>query len=351
MISKVVFTTSWDLLTSTANHSLLESLKAIVRLIGVIHFAPVVALAEPMALLFLPHLAWSIKVVEDYGKAVTVSSKAARETDPSIQDVFGYFTTAKDPDTGELALSDKAVGANTINFIIAGMSFSSADHIHSLPGEGSDTTASSLAAAFFYLSHNVAAYREVAQEIRSSFSSIEDIRAGPTLHNCVYLRAALNETLRMAPVATQPLWREVEEGGCIVDGHTLPAGCKVGAGIFSLHHNPKAFPNPYKFDVERWIIDPAKDEAEKERIKEMSKSFAPFSVGPRQCIAKNFALMEMLLVMANVFWLLDFEKVGTLGEGKKGAGEGREREDEFQLKSYFTSYMEGPMIRFKKREV
>ena len=83
----------------------------------------------------------------------------------------------------------------------------------------------------------------------------------------------------------------------------------------------------------------------------MSRSFAPFSVGPRQCIAKNFAMMELLLTMANVFFRLDFEKVGTLGQGKKGAAWGREREDEFQFKSFFTSYMEGPMIRFKKREI
>jgi hypothetical protein len=156
----------------------------------------------------------------------------------------------------------------------------------------------------------------------------------------------------MSPVATQPLWREAEPGGCIVDGHLIPGGLNVGAGIFSLHRNAEAFPDPYKFDIERWIIDPEKDEEEeKERNKEISRSFAPFSIGPRQCIAKNFAMMELLLTMANVFWRLDFEGVGKLGEGGKGKGWGREREGEFQFKSYFTSYMEGPMVRFKPREV
>jgi cytochrome P450 len=218
--------------------------------------------------------------------------------------------------------------------------------------KGSDTTASSIAASFFYLSNNPTAYAKVAQEVRLTFRSVSDIRAGPVLNNCVYLRAAVNETLRMAPVAAQPLWREVDRGGCMVDGEIIPAGLIVGAGIFSLHRNPKAFPNPIKYDIERWIVQPVKnEEKEKERIREMSRSFAPFSVGPRQCIAKNFAMMELLLTMANVFFRLDFEKVGTLGQGKKGAGWGREREDEFQFKSFFTSYMEGPMIRFKQREV
>ena len=202
------------------------------------------------------------------------------------------------------------------------------------------------------MTRNPSAYAKVAKEVRSAFRSVADIRAGPALNSCVYLRAAINESLRMAPVATQPLWREADPGGCIVDGELIPEGLNVGAGIFSLHRNPKAFPHPYEYDIERWIIDPEKDEEEeKERIKEMSRSFAPFSVGPRQCIAKNFAMMELMLTMVNVFYRLDFESAGTLGEGKKGAGSGREREGEFQFKSYFTSYMEGPMVRFKKREI
>jgi len=274
------------------------------------------------------------------------------EKDPSIKDVFGLFSSAVDPDTGELALAPLDVRRNTGNFIIAGKSLVPDFCILQLISKGSDTTASSISASFFYLARNPTAYAKVAQEVRAAFRSVSDIRAGPVLNNCVYLRAAINESLRMAPVATQPLWREADPGGCMVDGQQIPEGLNVGAAIFSLHHRPEAFPDPYKWDLGRWIIDPTKDEeAEKERIKEISRSFAPFSVGPRQCIAKNFALMELMLTLANVFYQLDFESAGTLGEGKEGAGWGREREGEFQLKSYFTSYMDGPMIRFKRREL
>jgi hypothetical protein len=49
------------------------------------------------------------------------TSKAAREQDPSIKDVFGFFSSARDPDTGELALTHDDVRRNTGNFIIAGM--------------------------------------------------------------------------------------------------------------------------------------------------------------------------------------------------------------------------------------
>ncbi len=53
-------------------------------------------------------------------RAVMASSKAAREKDPSIKDVFGMFTNARDPDTGELALTPLDVRRNTGNFIVAG---------------------------------------------------------------------------------------------------------------------------------------------------------------------------------------------------------------------------------------
>jgi cytochrome P450 len=187
---------------------------------------------------------------------------------------------------------------------------------------------------------------------------VGEIRAGPTLNGCVYLRAAINEAMRMCPVATQPLWRRTEPGGCVIDGERIPEGLNVGAGLYTLHHNAEAFPDPYRYDIERWIVhgvEAKEQERERERIKEMTRSFAPFSVGPRQCIAKNFALMELMLTMAHVLWRMDFERPdgpeGKIGEGAKRKGEGRDRVGEFQLKSYFTSHLEGPMIRFKTREV
>jgi cytochrome P450 len=218
-----------------------------------------------------------------------------------------------------------------------------------------------MAATFFYLSRNPDAYAKVTREIRSTFSSPDEIRLGPELNGCVYLRAAINEAMRMCPVAPQPLWRQSEEpAGCLVDGEYIPAGLNVGATIFSLHHDPSIFDDPYTYDIERWInhSTDGDDEIEKEkeaaRIKMLTASFAPFSAGPRQCIAKNFALMELTLTLANVFWRMDFKKsegaVGKVGEGVKGRGWGREREGELQFKGYFTSHLEGPFIDFKKRE-
>jgi cytochrome P450 len=190
------------------------------------------------------------------------------------------------------------------------------------------------------------------------FPSAKEIRVGPALNGCVYLRAAINEAMRLSPSVAQPLWRQTERGGCFIDGQFIPGGLNVGSGLYSLHHNPIAFQDPFNYVIERWIVragDQNEVEQQKERIKEMSKSFAPFSVGPRQCIAKNFALMELMLAMAYVFWRFDFKSAdgqdGRIGEGATQMGRDRGRTGEFQMKSYFTSHMKGPMVRFKKREI
>ena len=144
--------------------------------------------------------------------------------------------------------------------------------------------------------------------------------------------------MRLTPPASQPFWRHVETTGARVGSESFPAGVNVGTSLYVLHHT-KSFSEPYKYDPDRWI---PKDDSEEEKlpIKELTRSFAPFSIGTRQCLAKNFAMMEMLLSMANVFWRSDFESAGKLGEDEKG---------NFNYQAFFTSHTNGPLIRFRKR--
>lgn len=64
---------------------------------------------------------------------------------------------------------------------------------------GGDTTATALSALFFYLSRNAEAYSKLANEIRTTFASHAEIKGGPKLASCRYLRASIEEALRMSP--------------------------------------------------------------------------------------------------------------------------------------------------------
>jgi len=61
----------------------------------------------------------------------------------------------------------------------------------------------------------------------------------------------------------------------------------------SIHHDPKYYPNPEKFDPERF------SDENKDSINPFA--YFPFGLGPRNCIGSRFALMECKAIM---FYLL-----------------------------------------------
>ena len=66
---------------------------------------------------------------------------------------------------------------------------------------------------------------------------------------------------------------------------TIPAGVQVFTSLFHLHRNPKCFPDPLKFDPERFLDDNAPHKA-------YAFAFVPFSGGPRNCVGQKFAMNE-----------------------------------------------------------
>ncbi len=106
---------------------------------------------------------------------------------------------------------------------------------------GGDTVSTALAAALLYLSRNHEAYTRLASEIHRAFPTLDSIRQGPALSSCVYLRACLNEAMRLSPPAPGSFWRQAlpknGDGGTLIDGVPVPSGCEVGVGIYALNHN------------------------------------------------------------------------------------------------------------------
>lgn len=96
--------------------------------------------------------------------------------------------------------------------------------------KGEDTTATTITATFFYLSRNPRCYATLTSKIRSTFSSATDTRLDQLLSNCTYLRAVVDEAIRMWPPISGTLWRELPVGDkesekpLIVEGHVVPAG-------------------------------------------------------------------------------------------------------------------------------
>lgn len=218
---------------------------------------------------------------------------------------------------------------------------------------GGDTTTTAMSSLFFYLSRNSHVYDRLAAEIRQTFANDSEIRGGASLASCRYLRACIDEALRICPPVSGTLWRELypEEQGkpFIVDGHVIPARTQVGVNIYALHHNEEYFSDSFAFRPERWLVE---DES---TLSRMHSAFGPFSLGPRGCAGKAMAYLEASLVIAKTIWRFDFEvapgKEGELGAGIPDRGGGRDRPDEFQLYDTFGSRHDGPNLVFRVRDL
>lgn len=215
-----------------------------------------------------------------------------------------------------------------------------------------------MTAATFYLSCNADVYMRLAAEVRTVFSSGDEIRKGPKLKSCVYLRAVIDETLRIAPSSLGTLWRQQDMSvpstagqPFVVDGHVIPPGVQVGINPYSLMHNEAYFPEPFSFKPERWLAP-----EDSPKLRTMRRAHAPFALGDRGCAGKIMAYLEISLMLAKTLWYFDFERAsgeaGELGSGGcaslKGEA-GRQRKDEFQLSDIVTAAHDGPLLKFKPR--
>ncbi|KAI1816992.1 cytochrome P450 [Poronia punctata] len=218
---------------------------------------------------------------------------------------------------------------------------------------GSDTTSAALSAVMFYLSRHPTCYARLASEIRSVFSDGRDIKSGPRLASCTYLRACIDEAMRMSPPVPATLWREQDPQSpsphIVIDGHVVPKGTLFGVSTYALHHNEEYFPDSFTFKPERWLDH---DDTNSNK-KAMHAAFSPFSVGSRSCAGKPLAYMESSVVLAKTMWYFDFERaegeLGDVGAGKLDGPSGRERPGEFQLEDVFTARHDGPYLVFKPR--
>jgi cytochrome P450 len=215
---------------------------------------------------------------------------------------------------------------------------------------GSDTTGMALSAAFFYLLHSPEALIKASQEVRSHFSSVEEIRVGSQLNACKYLHACLKEALRMSPSVTGLAPREVLAGGLTIDENHFPQGVTIGTPIYTIHHNEAYFPEPFIYRPERWIVHPDKDYTE-ESVRLAQSAFCPFSIGSRSCVAKNLAWMEISITLARTLYMYDMRlspkhahkpSEGCISPTKKGHG------FEYLLKGWMTSARLGPRAQFRR---
>ena len=283
------------------------------------------------------------KDVKDYYGFIEESVAARKKLEIELEqlgeekmrrDMFHFLFQAKNPDTGGPAFSEKELFAEANLLIIA----------------GSDTTSINLSGFFFYITRNKRCYDKLVKEIRSTFQSADEIVSGPKLSACQYLRACLDESMRLTPAGPSELPRTVLPGGQTIDGEFYPEGINVGTSGFASGRSD-GFGDPYLYRPERWI--PNEETGITAEDVTRIKSFVhPFSAGSGNCVGQNLAILEMLTTIARTLHRLDVRAApgSTLGEGSPKLGWGRRDPNQFQLHDAYVSLRQGPMVQFKKRD-
>lgn len=119
----------------------------------------------------------------------------------------------------------------------------------------------------------------------------------------------------------------------------------AGTPIYALHHNPAYFPDPFSFKPERWLSTCTPEE----EVEAAQSAFTPFSIGPRGCIGKSVAYMELRLTLARLLFEYDCEEIETEGKAARWKEGYAMVDGEYRLMDHFTSRKEGPVMKFSRR--
>jgi len=155
---------------------------------------------------------------------------------------------------------------------------------------GHETTAIALSWACYLIAQNPPIERKLAEELQAVLGS--RVPTPEDLPRLRYTEMVLKEVMRLYPAVWGIGRRAVED--CELGGYRVPAGSNVFILQWRTQRDPRFFPDPDRFDPERWREDPVRS------AKIPRFAYFPFGGGPRVCVGAAFAMMEATLLMVMI---------------------------------------------------
>ncbi|CZT15509.1 related to isotrichodermin C-15 hydroxylase (cytochrome P-450 monooxygenase CYP65A1) [Ramularia collo-cygni] len=219
-------------------------------------------------------------------KSIEKTTQRLAKPDSSKQDMIYHLLREEDP---KKALNQDEIKLNMMLYISA----------------GSETTSITLTAWAYLICTHPEAYKILTSEIRSTFSSAQDIKVDSVM-SLPYLGATINEALRLFTPGAVAMQRIVPAGGAVIDGQFVPAGTTVSVAPWAASRSPDNFADPDAFRPERWLQDREayrSDEFAGDRL----GASRPFGYGPKRCIGEDLSYLEARLIIAHVLFKFDME--------------------------------------------
>ena len=216
----------------------------------------------------------ALKLIEDRRKAMETNES-------TFNDFLQLMLEAHDENQGSRGYlsNDETVTAITIIMLA-----------------GYDTTSNALSYTAYLLALNPIIQDYLIKEINDYYEVNPDSSLYDAAENIEYVNMVLCESLRMFPPVVR-IMRECKQTCAIIDDLIIEEGMDISLPIHLLHHNPEYWPNPDKFDPERF--NPNNERSYP------AFAYLPFVEGPRNCIGKRFAMLVAKMTLVAI--LKDFQ--------------------------------------------
>ncbi|KXJ69997.1 hypothetical protein RP20_CCG025203 [Aedes albopictus] len=214
--------------------------------------------------------------------------KHQKETDQQAEG----FATVQESEVGKstitTAMTDVEMVAQCLIFFLAGF----------------DTVSTSLLYTAYELAINPEVQQKLYEEIQATRSSLG---GKPLTYDAMqkmkYMDMVISEALRMWPPA--PSTDRVCVKDYVLDEgngkrYTIEKGSTVWIPVQGLHHDPEYFPQPKKFDPDRF--------SDERKGSINTGAYLPFGIGPRNCIGSRFALAEVKTILYYMLGSFSFER-------------------------------------------
>ncbi|XP_059488820.1 cytochrome P450 6k1-like [Neocloeon triangulifer] len=159
-------------------------------------------------------------------------------------------------------------------------------------GDGFETSSTALGFAIF----EIAYHQDVQDRVREEIEDVLEKHGGKLCYEAIqempYLDRVISETLRMYPPAGAINRLCTQRYQIPGSDLKIEVGTTVSVPVYALQHDPKYWPEPERFDPDRFT-----EENKKDRV---PYTFLPFSEGPRICIGMRFAQTQIKAALVTI---------------------------------------------------
>lgn len=226
------------------------------------------------------HMKMNLDIIQKFNKKIIAERKLLYQQNKA--DEFHDFDSKKNLTFLDLLLSYQESDNFTDEEI--------AEEVNTFMFGGQDTTSLTVTYTLLAIGNHPHVQKRLQEEIDSIYNGQERPVTSDDFSKMEYMERVIKETLRaynFVPYISRSLVEDIE-----IEGRVIPKDVSVVVSLYDLHRDPDIYPEPEKFDPDRFLPEIS--------AKRHPYAYIPFSAGPRNCIGQNFGMKNAKTVITYI---------------------------------------------------